>query len=69
MFSPGRVISSLDDLDHCARVGCWFFFGGGSRPKHPSFITSMQFRVLSNAMRQGRIRVAERNPTTEEIAT
>ena len=61
LFSPGRVVESLDDLDHSARVGCWFFFGANPRPNHPSFIVSMQFNSLSNAVRAGKVRIAVRN--------
>ncbi len=61
-FSPGRRVESLDDLANCISLGCWFYWAGGQRPKHPSIIRSMTFSTVWSAIRNGRLRVATTNP-------
>lgn len=50
-FEKGALITSIGQF--AAIGGQWFFLG--DRPKHRSFIESMQYRTLANLIRIGRI--------------
>ncbi|WP_175474202.1 hypothetical protein [Thalassobaculum litoreum] len=48
----------MSDLARQIDAGRWFYIFG-PRPKHPSVVASMQFRLLQHRIRQ--IRLAEPN--------
>lgn len=57
-FQPGRKVRSMTDLANRIEQGCWLYWFADGRPKHPGFISSMQFRALVSAVAKGRLRVA-----------
>lgn len=50
-FEKGALITSIGQF---AAIGCqWFILG--DRPKHRSFIESMQYRTLASLIQAGRL--------------
>jgi len=57
-FTKGRRIGSLADLESVLKNEFWVYWN--DRPKHPSWLWSMQLRTLSNAVTKGILYVAIR---------
>lgn len=55
-FQPGNTIRDIYELIALLRIGCWVYWWG--RPKHPSFLLSMQLNALIGLTDAGRFRLA-----------
>ena len=62
-YEKGARITSIGQFAACG--GQWFFLG--DRPKHRSFIESMQYRTLANLIRVWRIHEAIPSGTTAKL--
>lgn len=55
-FSPGHEIKDIYELISLLKLGCWIYWQG--RPKHPSFLLSMQLNALIFRVGQRSFRLA-----------
>lgn len=62
-FEKGALITSIGQFAACG--GQWFILG--DRPKHRSFLESMQYRTLANLIRVGRLYEALPSGTTAKL--
>lgn len=62
-FEKGTLITSIGQF--AAVGGQWFILG--DRPKHRSFVESMQYRTLANLIRVGRLYEAIPSGTTAKL--
>lgn len=62
-FEKGALITSVGQF--AATGGQWFILG--DRPKHRSFVESMQYRTLANLIRVGRLYEALPSGTTAKL--
>jgi len=60
-YKPGRPVNDMADLAECIKNEKWFYYGiRANCPKHFSIIMSMTYRTLSIAIKNGRLKIADK---------
>ena len=63
-YLPGNKKTCIHELIALLRLGCWVYWHG--RPKHPSFLLSMQLNALIGIAGKGLLRLAVPNEQPEK---
>lgn len=65
-YRRGRKIADFREFVDYLEVGCWFYMSDATRPTHPAWLSSMQYRTLKNLVRWGQMTIAIRNLETDK---